>query len=152
MIYFIENLETKHIKIGFTTDIKNRLSNLQTSSPYELKVLAVCEGNDKTEKELHIKFNDYHTRGEWFNPNKELIDYISQFPPYKSDNKQHGNLASLRKQKKMSMEEVGKKMKISKQAVSDIEKRYEYGNITIKNLRSYLDANGYDVTIVFSPK
>jgi DNA-binding XRE family transcriptional regulator len=152
MVYFIENIETKHIKIGFTTDIKTRFSDLQISSPHELKILTMCEGDDKHEKELHKRFNESHYRGEWFTPDKELLDYIKSFPPYVSKIKKYEGLTKLRKEKKMTMESVGKKLKISKQAVHEIEKRYEYNTITIKCLKEYLDVIGYNMTIVFSPK
>ena len=152
MIYFIENTETKHIKIGFSTDVRTRLSDLQTSSPHELRILTLCEGTDKHEKELHKKFNDYHYRGEWFIPNKELIDYIKSFPPYESKTKRYEGITKLRKDKKLSMEHVAKKLKISKQAVSDIERRYELGSVTIKTLKEYLRVIGYDMEIVFSPR
>lgn len=150
MIYFIQNSETKHIKIGYSNDVRKRLSEIQISSPHELKILSICEGDIELEKELHDKFNDYYIRGEWFNPSEELISYINNFPPY--INKEYIGLTKLRKDKKMTMEEVGNILCISKQAVKDLEKRYDEGRITINNLKSYLDAIGYDMTIVFSPK
>jgi ribosome-binding protein aMBF1 (putative translation factor) len=152
MIYFIENIETKHIKIGFTTNVKHRLGQLQTSSPHELRVLSVCEGDDKYEKELHSRFNESRLKGEWFNPDKELLDHIKSLEPYQSISKKYDGITRLRKDKHLSMEDVGKKLKITKQAVSDIEKRFEYDTITIKSLKEYLNAIGYDMTIVFSPK
>jgi len=152
MIYFIENIETKHIKIGFTTDVKNRLGQLQTSSPHELRILTVCEGSDKMEKELHSKFNDSRIKGEWFNPNKDILEYIKSLKPYETISKKYTGITKLRKEKKLSMNDVGKKLKISKQGVFDTERRFENETITINNLKSYLDAIGYDMSIVFTPK
>jgi hypothetical protein len=152
MIYFIENTETKHIKIGFSTDVRRRLIDLQISSPHELKILTICEGDDKLEKELHKRFGEHHFRGEWFLPNKELKEYIKSFPEYRHSKKELFGLRKLRSEKKISMEELGKKMKISKQGVKDAEDRYENGNITINSLKKYLDALGYEYTIVFNPK
>jgi DNA-binding XRE family transcriptional regulator len=151
MIYFIENSETKHIKIGFSSDIRRRLVDLQISSPHELKVLTICEGDDKYEKELHKRFYEYRYRGEWFLPNKELNNFIESFPPYKNI-EQTNELKRLRRERKMSLEDVGRKMKISKQAVMDTEKRFEEGTLTINTLKNYLKAVGYDYSIIFSPK
>lgn len=148
MVYFIQNTDTKHIKIGYSDNVKKRFSQLQTTSPQELTILTMCEGGIELEKELHNKFNDYYVRGEWFNPSEELISYINKFPPYV--NKNYNGLRKLRRDKKMTMEDVGKIMCISKQGVSDLEDRYDEGRITINNLRTYLDAIGYNMDIVFS--
>ena len=150
MIYFIQNTDTKHIKIGYSDNIRRRLSELQITSPHELTILTICEGGIEVEKELHDKFNDHYVRGEWFNPSEELISYINGFPPYV--NKTYIGLRKLRRDKKMTMEEVGKIMSISKQGVSDLEDRYDEGRITINNLRTYLDAIGYNMDIVFTPQ
>lgn len=150
MIYFIQNTETKHIKIGYSDNVRSRLSDLQISSPYELAILTICEGGIEVEKELHDKFNGHYVRGEWFNPSEELISYINEFPPYV--NKTYIGLRKLRRDKKMTMEDVGKIMSISKQGVSDLEDRYDEGRITINNLKTYLDAIGYNMDIVFTPQ
>lgn len=149
MIYFIQNKETKHIKIGYSKDVRKRLSEIQTTSPHELTILTTCEGGIEMEKELHHKFSNSYIRGEWFTPSEELITYINNFPPHV--NKEYIGLSKLRKEKKMSLEYVGRKMKITKQSVYDIEKRYLLGTITIRNLKEYLEAIGYDMQIVFSP-
>lgn len=150
MIYFIQNTETKHIKIGYSDNVRRRLSDLQVTSPHELSILTICEGDIELEKELHNKFNDYYVRGEWFNPSEELISYINEFTPYV--NKTYIGLRKLRRDKKMTMEDVGKILNISKQGVNDLEDRYDEGRITINNLRTYLDAIGYNMDIVFTPQ
>ena len=148
MIYFIQNTETKHIKIGYSNNVRKRLSEIQTTSPYELAILTICEGGIEVEKELHDKFNKSYIRGEWFSPSEELITHINNFPPYL--NKEYIGLRKLRRNKKMTMEEVGKIMNISKQGICDLEDRYDEGRITINNLSSYLDAIGYNMDIVFT--
>ena len=61
----------RYIKIGYTTDIKNRLSALQTSNPRELIVVGILNnvGQD-LEKEIHNYLEDLipecRVRGEWF--------------------------------------------------------------------------------------
>ena len=104
------------------------------------------------EKELHSKFNDSRIKGEWFNPNKDILEYIKSLKPYETISKKYTGITKLRKEKKLSMNDVGKKLKISKQGVFDTERRFENETITINNLKSYLDAIGYDMSIVFTPK
>ena len=48
----------------------------------------------------------------------------------------------------MSMEQLGKKLSITKQGVMDIEKREKEGNITLKNLREA--ANALDMHLVYA--
>lgn len=77
MIYFIQNGQDKHIKIGFTQQQpKKRLKELQTGSPHKLKMLRVVEGGRLKESELHERFAHLRVNGEWFRPDPELLDYI----------------------------------------------------------------------------
>ncbi|CUW31744.1 GIY-YIG nuclease family protein [Streptomyces reticuli] len=53
------------VKIGRTAaDPRARLAGLQTGQPMQLHLLWSCEGD--FEAELHIRFDAYHYRGEWF--------------------------------------------------------------------------------------
>jgi hypothetical protein len=99
IIYFIQCEQTKFIKIGITTDLSRRLEVLQTGNAEKLEVLAIisyprerglsklCPLPDerivrayitRLERELHDKFFKFHVRGEWFKPEKELTDFISE--------------------------------------------------------------------------
>jgi len=69
-VYFIENIETGRIKVGFTTGaVVSRLRTLQTGSDCELRILGVLYANQEhgtTEYQLHLKFSEWRHRGEWF--------------------------------------------------------------------------------------
>jgi len=69
-VYFIENVETGRIKVGFTTrSVARRLASLQTGADCELRLLGVvvaCELKGTTERQLHLKFARWTHRGEWF--------------------------------------------------------------------------------------
>lgn len=60
------------IKIGYSCDIKKRLTQLQTSSPFRLKILwryyiGKSEEEAKNyEKKLHRLCKKHHVRGEWY--------------------------------------------------------------------------------------
>ena len=77
IVYFIKNLNTNNIKIGRTHgDIEIRLSCLQVGNDCELVVVKTIECDSKTmEKELHLKFADYHIRGEWYKITEEQINF-----------------------------------------------------------------------------
>lgn len=91
MVYFIQNTNTGHVKIGYTnTSIKQRLSALQTGSSDKLRVLAVLENATmEDEKELHFKFSHLNTIGEWHILNYDLLDYIQKTSKNYSDSNYH---------------------------------------------------------------
>ena len=81
VIYFIQI--DNYIKIGFTEVkyLSNRILSYQTSSPFPVKRLAVINGGEQEEKELHQKFWALHHTGEWFRaeePNIQLFKFHSR--------------------------------------------------------------------------
>lgn len=69
MIYFIGSGKTGPVKIGFTSrrdGVQDRLSSLQTGNPEELSVLAVIEGSQKGESQIHKALAANRLKGEWF--------------------------------------------------------------------------------------
>lgn len=70
------------VKIGISFDVKNRYKKLCTSSPVPLELIYNVDIIDarKIEKELHSKYKDYNSHGEWFNLTdtqvKEIITYL----------------------------------------------------------------------------
>jgi Meiotically up-regulated gene 113 len=75
-VYFTEN-GPDFIKIGFSTDPNSRRSQLQTSTPYELRVVLAIPGTMETEKKLHKRFQHLRVRGEWFRKDPELLEFIT---------------------------------------------------------------------------
>lgn len=69
-VYFLENVETGRIKVGFTTgSVSSRVAQLQTGSDCELRLLGVIvadDGTGTTERQLHLRFAEWRHRGEWF--------------------------------------------------------------------------------------
>lgn len=67
--YIIQNTATKNIKIGVATNPTDRLSQLQTGSDVDLKLIytsGVCSNSFEIESICHNHFKDSHVRGEWF--------------------------------------------------------------------------------------
>lgn len=72
-VYFMKC--EQYVKIGSSTDIKERLADLSTGNPFPISILAVLEGSQKTEKELHKKYADYRLKSnsEWFHLSSEIL-------------------------------------------------------------------------------
>jgi hypothetical protein len=77
-VYFVENIETGRIKIGFTTSSVNaRVLSLQTGSDCQLRLLGAVVADEETgttELQLHRQFSQWHHRGEWFT--REVLPLI----------------------------------------------------------------------------
>ena len=76
-IYFIQNDDTKHIKIGSAGDVEKRRQSLQTGSSGHLTILSMIpEIEEGMESRLHAQFQRDRLQGEWFNPSTDLLNYI----------------------------------------------------------------------------
>jgi hypothetical protein len=78
IVYFIQVVGNGPIKIGHAHDPLRRLKALQTSCPYELRIIATTPGGVEREVELHAMFSHLRTRLEWFNPEPELLEWIRE--------------------------------------------------------------------------
>lgn len=65
-VYFVQAGADGPIKIGFATDVRRRLTNMQTASAAELRLLAAIEGDQDHEAALHARLAPLRVRGEWF--------------------------------------------------------------------------------------
>ena len=82
-VYFVLNRDSKAIKIGIAKNIRRRLASLQTSSPAELELIGSIKTTGtqaarKLESKLHHQFDLWQIRGEWFEADRELTNYITQ--------------------------------------------------------------------------
>lgn len=81
-VYVVQFDESDLFKIGRTTNMGMRLTSLQTSCPYEIRLSYLFEVSDmsKCEIDLHNKYNASKVRGEWFrltsNDLSELVNYV----------------------------------------------------------------------------
>lgn len=75
-IYVIANLEFKICKIGFSNNIHNRLTQIQTGCPFPLEIYKVFKGNMKQERRIHQKYKHFRMKGEWFKFDGILKDNI----------------------------------------------------------------------------
>lgn len=56
------------VKIGRSKDPEQRLQEIQTSSPYDLWIIAQfpVDNSNTVEGQLHDRFSDRNVRGEWY--------------------------------------------------------------------------------------
>lgn len=78
-IYFIQEVERRNIKIGFTSGSPlRRLHALRNASSDMLEIVGIEVALSKDrEAHLHRRFALLHVRNEWFRPETELIEYIT---------------------------------------------------------------------------
>ncbi len=81
VVYFIATHDCRYVKIGTTTRIVSRLSQIQTAHPEDLTLLGITLGSRSTEKEWHDRWSHLHVRGEWYRLTTELRDAIADSEP-----------------------------------------------------------------------
>jgi hypothetical protein len=54
------------VKIGTAANPYERVVTLQVGNPYEIVLIARCNGGPMLEENLHAEFAPYRLRGEWF--------------------------------------------------------------------------------------
>jgi FKBP-type peptidyl-prolyl cis-trans isomerase 2 len=67
-------------KIGVANDVENRLAQLSTGNPFELRVLAIFgyENAECVERALHQKFANRRERGEWFSLDNAEVEVLAE--------------------------------------------------------------------------
>ena len=85
-IYFIQMGYVGPIKIGLAKDPEKRVTALQVSSPYALRLIYATPGGANTEREIHREYNRYRIRGEWFHPCDQIFEDIEQFKKWDKRN------------------------------------------------------------------
>lgn len=75
-IYFIQGLCGGAIKIGYSKNPESRLKELQTGYPDTLSILLIIPGTVSTERAIHDMFDASRLKGEWFRPDKYVIEKI----------------------------------------------------------------------------
>jgi len=74
-LYILQN-EIGRIKIGVSTNVDDRLKAIKMQSGMDTKVLRVIPFNANLEWQLHLHFRAKRYIGEWFNLDKEDINFL----------------------------------------------------------------------------
>jgi hypothetical protein len=67
-VYFIQETQTKNIKIGWCWNLPRRIQTLQVANSQNLTVVwkELTQFPYKKEQRLHLQHKDHHIRGEWY--------------------------------------------------------------------------------------
>ncbi len=65
-LYIIQMHTLGNVKVGRSSNVSNRLKQLQTGCPHKLKVILHVVGQGSLEKVLHDRMSRYRLEGEWF--------------------------------------------------------------------------------------
>lgn len=74
-VYFVRAGAT--LKIGFTGDLKQRLTRMQTDSPEVLVLVGAARGGEPLERELHRRLSSDKISGEWFKLNANVVAVVT---------------------------------------------------------------------------
>src|SRR5437867_3841379 len=66
VVVFIQNTQSKDILIGYSSNPKKRLADLQKSSSSPLVLLGAIYGDQEDKVFLHQRFAHSHVKGDWF--------------------------------------------------------------------------------------
>ena len=76
MIYLIKVEKQNIYKIGYSNNIKDRFTKIQTACPFNLSIYKTIKGGYIKERILHRTFLHRKTSGEWFNFNKSWFKIL----------------------------------------------------------------------------
>lgn len=75
-VYFIG--DARHVKIGFTSQPKKRMMELQISAPNAVRHYLLIIGAESHETALHALFYRDHHRGEWYKITKRVKCFMEK--------------------------------------------------------------------------
>lgn len=79
-VYVVGPKNARFVKIGRSTNPRRRFATLQTGYPEELYVYAVFfTKNIQLEQDLHKRFANYRSYGEWFHADGAVADWLETF-------------------------------------------------------------------------
>ena len=83
-------------KIGQTSNMQNRMRNLQTGSPIKLEIVKFIQTEDALtiERKLHDAFRETRIRGEWFALKKGQVRAVKKLL-HKNRKRHRGRLLSF---------------------------------------------------------
>lgn len=74
-VYFIAT--KRMVKIGFSSTVIRRVTELAAQSPTRVRLLAVMPGGRDVEAMLHARFASDHLKGEWFRYSPAIRDAVA---------------------------------------------------------------------------
>jgi hypothetical protein len=148
LIYFIQNLQTTAIKVGFSEDPESRLAALRTANCDPLVLLGTIPGDPSLEFKLHAQFSSWRIHGEWFRGELPLLIRIHRLI------EQHriSSVPRLMDQSGPRREGEGSRGPIPRklrQATIWIRARLEAGEQRLQTLRTCASLEGFTSTTLY---
>lgn len=78
LVYFAEAVGLSAVKIGYSSDVLQRVQDIQVHCPVEVSVIGVIPGTRETEAAVHRRFAAAHIRGEWFRLWPEILEFCDE--------------------------------------------------------------------------
>ncbi len=88
-VYFIRSIDSRLVKIGFTTDIVRRWKEHQAACGGRLNLRIHVSGSRADEEALHRQFAYAREHGEWFRPVPDLLRLIGRHRAHLTREKRH---------------------------------------------------------------
>ena len=79
-VYFMRVNGRGPVKIGFSVNVAQRLSNHGVSNSGKPVLVGSMHGTKTTERRMHNKYGDLHIRGEWFKYTGALKAFVEALP------------------------------------------------------------------------
>jgi len=72
-VYFVQEVNTKALKIGHASNVGARVRGMQTGCPSAIRILATVPGGREVEKIWHARFAHLRLHHEWFHAGEDLL-------------------------------------------------------------------------------
>ena len=140
------------IKIGRTTNLAVRLSQLRMGSPHVSDFVAtfLCENATWLECALHAYFRERHVRGEWYEVGAgEFLDACADLSVSYAAVMQHERLSTTLRMKRISLDmtqtELGHKAGVRQATVSKVE---NCENLSVETITKVATALGMQLVLL----
>jgi len=113
VVYFLQCKHTMRIKIGFSSDVEKRLDHVRSTSPTNIVLLGVIDGDRLLESRIHRRCEEARICGEggreWFCYHPVVLDVLREYgvstdtrPPKKQSVVELRKLGAYRVEPKVS--------------------------------------------------
>ena len=81
VVYVLNTMDFEFVKIGYTKNLKQRMSNIQNGCSYDLNIFTCSHAPNfkEIEKYLHKYYSKFNVRGEWFSFGVNELNEIQDF-------------------------------------------------------------------------
>lgn len=125
-IYFVEAVGANRIKIGFSTNLKNRMAQLRTDCGFPIKLIGFIYGtmDDETQLLFYFYGKEMLLQGEWYDA--RIYEEVAQLC------KEHGHFFPNENEVEVKRNRENERMEVCRRAVLKLEQRfneYRYKNV-----------------------